>query len=124
MFDFAILPSETCVCPWQTGWLATVANLGDSEIIMQTTKECRVLSTSHRLNDNDAEIDRMERGESLPPKHTHIHTRSSCTHYHHLPLLTTRQLLCPGCCFAPIAEQADCTFDTLACAQPFGGYCF
>lgn len=49
----------------QTGWLATVANVGDSDVIMQTAKHVRELSTTHRLNDNDSEIDRLERG-ALP----------------------------------------------------------
>lgn len=48
-----------------TGWLATVANVGDSDVVVQTTKELREVSTTHRLNENDYEIARLEKAGHL-----------------------------------------------------------
>ena len=43
-----------------TGWLATVANVGDSDILLQTKSSgYRVLTQSHRIGESEEEVSRM-----------------------------------------------------------------
>eukprot|EP00210_Caulerpa_lentillifera_P003106 g2968.t1 len=48
------------------GWLLTVANLGDTEAMLDTGEEILILTSSHRLEDSQQEQDRMrEAGVTL-----------------------------------------------------------
>ena len=50
----------------QTGWLVTVANVGDSLIGMETADGFKILSADHRLNENPAEVERLLKSAILP----------------------------------------------------------
>mmetsp|Transcript_29739 Transcript_29739/g.70894 ORF Transcript_29739/g.70894 Transcript_29739/m.70894 type:complete len:380 (+) Transcript_29739:200-1339(+) len=43
-----------------TGWLVTVANVGDSDVLIQTPREHRVVTQNHRLGADAKELQRLE----------------------------------------------------------------
>uniref|UniRef100_A0A061SDA4 PPM-type phosphatase domain-containing protein n=1 Tax=Tetraselmis sp. GSL018 TaxID=582737 RepID=A0A061SDA4_9CHLO len=43
-----------------TGWLATVANVGDSDVMVQTLAEQRIVSHNHRIGADDQELLRLK----------------------------------------------------------------
>jgi hypothetical protein len=46
----------------KTGWLVTVANVGDSAVLIDTHTEVKELTSCHRLDDNELEVARLRKG--------------------------------------------------------------
>uniref|UniRef100_A0A061S795 Protein phosphatase 2c 15 n=1 Tax=Tetraselmis sp. GSL018 TaxID=582737 RepID=A0A061S795_9CHLO len=48
-----------------TGWMLTVANVGDSSVVVETSKGYRIVSADHRLEDNEDEAERLRQSGYL-----------------------------------------------------------
>ena len=53
-------------CTWQIGWLVTVANVGDSLVMMDTMGITRMLSKNRRLDEDPEEVQRLTTRAPLP----------------------------------------------------------